>query len=133
MNKLTKEASSGILDIIDLAAKVTEPGPRPTPCSGYSEDAGVVRMRHPWSVYGVPVPDMEKAMDRLRRELGKKGWKIVKDGRDSSKAKSPQIVADRKNGMFSVDIRLHDEREHSGSTSLIEVTVVSDCFRRPKD
>ncbi|MFG2098169.1 hypothetical protein [Streptomyces sp. NPDC048612] len=123
----TSRTSSEILKIIDLNGKVTKPGPLPAPCSGYSGKA--YRTSHPWSVYDVPVPRMREAMDRLRRDLPKKGWKIVKDGPDRSPSKSPEIVANSKGDEFSVNIRLLAERDDSPHTSLIEVTVESACFR----
>ncbi|WAP58656.1 hypothetical protein [Streptomyces sp. S465] len=130
MERKTEEMSSRILDIIDLKkAKVTEPGPGTLPCSGYPEGAGVQRMHHPWSVYDVPFDDLSHGFDRLRAELPKHDWEIVKDGPDGSPAKTPQIVANFTRDHFSADIRLLDQRKHPDATSLIEVTVVSDCFR----
>ncbi|MFI7311139.1 hypothetical protein [Streptomyces hygroscopicus] len=133
MEKKTEEMSSGILDIIALKkAKVTEPGPDTLRCSAYPDDAGVHRMHHPWSVYDVPFEDLSRGFERLRAELPRHGWKIVKDGPDGSPAKTPQIVANSTRDHFSADIRLLDQRKHPDKTSLIEVTVVSDCFRDKK-
>ncbi|WP_211124506.1 hypothetical protein [Streptomyces yatensis] len=130
MEKKTEKMSSMILDIIDLKkAKVTEPGPGALPCSKYPDDAGVQRMHHPWSVYDVPFDDLSRSFERLRTELPQHDWKIVKDGPDGSPAKTPQIVANSTRDHFSADIRLLDQRRHPDKTSLIAVTVVSDCFR----
>lgn len=68
-------------------------------------------------------------MDRLRTELPKAGWKIVKDGVDGTSAKSPQIVAESKGNGFAADIRLKDRRKYSGAPSLIMITVESACYR----
>ena len=68
-------------------------------------------------------------MDRLRKQLPAKGWKIVKDGPDKSQAKLPQIVANSPDGHMSADLRLWIEPAGSKRSSMIEVTVVSDCFR----
>lgn len=68
-------------------------------------------------------------MDRLRKELPVKGWKIVKGGPDDSRAKSPQIVADSGDGNVSADLRLRITAPGSEYDSAIEVTVVSSCFR----
>ncbi|MFC0599712.1 hypothetical protein [Streptomyces palmae] len=130
MSQETQKVSSGILDILSLKkGKVTEPGPGTLPCSGYSGGEEVRRMHHPWSVYDVPVEDLYEAMDRLRSELPKNGWKIIKDEPDRSRAKTPQIVANYTRGNFSADIRLLDQRKYRDKESLIMVTVVSDCFR----
>ncbi|MER0480794.1 hypothetical protein ABR737_21025 [Streptomyces sp. Edi2] len=126
----TKRASSEILGLIALKGKLAESGPFTMPCSGYS--GGVYRDHHPWSLYDVPIDDMKEAMDRLRKGLPRKGWKIVKDGFDGSPSKAPQIVANSKGEEFSVDIRLHDQRKYGKDPSFIEVTLESACFKTEK-
>jgi len=123
------KASSQILEILALKGKVTDTGAMTTRCTDYDSDEEVYRARHPWSVYQVPFADLEKAMSRLRDELPKKGWKVVKDGVDDSPAKSPQIVAESNGQEFAVDVRLLDERKYGDDPSLIEVTVESACYR----
>ena len=124
----TEKKSSEILEILNLKGKVTEPGAGSVSCSDSSAE-NTYRARHPWSIYDVPVEEMKKAMDRLRKDLPEKGWKIVKDGHDDSQAQSPQIIANSSKGRFSVDIRLQDRRTRSDDPSIIEVTVVSGCYR----
>ncbi|MET8724409.1 MULTISPECIES: hypothetical protein [Streptomyces] len=124
-----ERASSEILDILAVKGKVTQSGAVPTPCTAYPEEDAVHRMRHPWSVYDVPGADLEQAMDRVRAQLPAKGWKIVKDGPDKSRAKLPQIVANSADGHLSADLRLWLEPADAKRSSMIEVTVVSDCFR----
>lgn len=124
-----EQASSRILEIMELKGKVTDTGAMTVRCADYDPGEEVYRARHPWSVYQVPVSDMEKAMDRLRDGLPKKGWKIVKDGVDDSPAKSPQIVAESKGQEYAVDVRLLDERKYGDDPSFIEVTVQSACYR----
>ncbi|WP_274030346.1 hypothetical protein [Streptomyces sp. MMBL 11-1] len=117
-----EKVSSSILEILSLKAKMTEAGAMISPCEG-----GTYRAHHPWGVYGPPVKDLEGAMDRLRSQLPEKGWKIVKDGPDDSRGKSPQIIADSTDGKFSVDARLHGGP--SDDPAQLEVTVQSTCFR----
>ncbi|MGW7359173.1 hypothetical protein ACWGI0_21725 [Streptomyces sp. NPDC054802] len=124
-----EKTSSRILEILALKGKVTESGAMTSPCSGYETDGGVYRARHPWSVYQVPFADMQKSMDRLRGELPKDGWKIVKDGVDSSAARSPQIIAESKGREFAVDVRLHRASKEGNAPDLLEVTVESACYR----
>lgn len=125
-----EKVSSQIMDVMNLKGKVTESGAAILPCSGFDSSEGeVYRARHPWSLYGVPVMEMEKAMGRLREKLPESGWRIVRDGTDGSRAESAQIVADSKNEGFSVDIRLLAEPKGSEHESLIEVTVASSCYR----
>ncbi|MEH0546250.1 hypothetical protein QA802_25210 [Streptomyces sp. B21-105] len=124
-----EQESSRILEIMALKGKVTNTGAVTTPCANYDSSENVYRARHPWSVYQVPVAEMERAMDRLRAGLPEKGWTIVKDGVDGSVGKSPQIVAESKGKKFAVDVRLLDERKHGDDPSLVEVTVESACYR----
>ncbi|WP_326735537.1 hypothetical protein [Streptomyces sp. NBC_01022] len=126
-----ERTSSRILEMLDLKGTVTEPGAMTLPCSGYDSAEEVYRARHPWSVYEAPFADMQKAMNRLRAELPKGGWKIVKDGPDRSQGKSPQIVAESEGREFAVDVRLHKEVKAENSPPMLEVTVESRCYRSP--
>ncbi|MFF9316919.1 hypothetical protein ACF1BP_02465 [Streptomyces sp. NPDC014735] len=124
-----EQTSSRVLEMLALKGKVTESGATTARCSGYDADEQVYRARHPWSVYEAPFSDMQKAMDRLRSELPRSGWRIVKDGVDSSTAKSPQIVAESKGRDFSLDVRLHRASKVGNAPDLLEVTVESACYR----
>ncbi|WP_434595682.1 hypothetical protein [Streptomyces sp. A5-4] len=128
MQEEVEKRSNRILEMIKLEGKSTQSGATLLPCSGYAPEEKTQRARHPWSIYDVPVEDMEKAMDRMRTALPKNGWKIVKDGPDESLAKTPTIIADSDDGKFSVKLRLMDERKHK-ETSLIAITVTSSCFQ----
>ncbi|SCF95169.1 hypothetical protein [Streptomyces sp. Ncost-T10-10d] len=124
-----ERTSSRILEILDIKGKVTETGAMTSHCSGYDSDEEIYRARHPWSIYKAPYADTQRGMDRLRVELPKDGWKIVQDGVDGSKAKSPQIVAESKGGEFAVDVRLHKASKVGNAPDLLEVTVESACYR----
>ncbi|MEV8423488.1 hypothetical protein [Streptomyces niveus] len=124
-----EKTSSRILEMMALKGKVTNTGAMVSRCSDYEPEEEVYRARQPWSVYDLPVPELEKAMDRLRSELPKAGWKIVKDGVDNSVGKSPQIVAESKGRKLAVDIRLMDERKYGDDPSLIMVAVESACYK----
>ncbi|MFF0432998.1 hypothetical protein ACFYU9_12330 [Streptomyces sp. NPDC004327] len=127
----TEKASSRVLEMLGLKGKATEAGAQIAPCSGYAEDERVYRAHHPWSVYGVPFADMQKAMDRLRGELPRNGWRITKDGVDGSIAKSPQIVAESSGREFAVDVRLQKASPNeSNPRDFIEVTTESACFKK---
>ncbi|PSK72369.1 hypothetical protein C6W96_12140 [Streptomyces sp. CS149] len=117
-----EKVSSSILEILSLKAKITEAGAMISPCK-----EGTYRAHHPWGLSGPSAKELGDAMGRLRSQLSKKGWKIVKDGPDGSQVKSPQIVADSTDGKFSVDARFHDRR--SDDPAQLEVTVQSACFR----
>ena len=128
-----ESVSSRILKVIDLDGKVTEPGPGVSTCGDSSSDTHFT-IKHPWSVYDVPVKDMEAAMKRLKSGLPEEGWEVVSYGPDKSQARNLQLVADYKHGdkQFSVNIRLLDEGDgKSGQRSMINVSLVSACFQVP--
>ncbi|MFI0779048.1 hypothetical protein [Streptomyces sp. NPDC021212] len=129
-----KEASSEILEIIDLRGEVSEPGPGIAQCGGKDPEK-FYRVNHMWSLSGVPVPEMQRAMTRLKEGLPKKGWKIAKYGPDGSRSKSPELVAVSVPRQFSVNIHLYDESkktEPNAPKSLIYVFLTSDCFQVPE-
>lgn len=127
----TEAMSSQILDIIGIKGKVTEPGPGVTSCAGMDPQK-FFKVRHPWSLYGVPVPDLRNAMDRLKTELPRHNWKITSYGPDKSRAKSLTLYADSTKKKFTVQIKLLDRRGRSENPSGIMVTLVSGCFQVPK-
>ncbi|MEC4017134.1 hypothetical protein [Streptomyces sp. H27-D2] len=138
----TKKASSEIFDIIDLKGAVTKTGVALSSC-GELDSEHYFKISHPWSVYDVPVGDMKKAMERLKRELPKNGWKIARYAPDSSPSRSLELVADSTKKKFSVSVTLYDAAKASESTaeprtpsakkiSGIMVRVVSACYKVPK-
>ncbi|MFF8608967.1 hypothetical protein ACF06X_23840 [Streptomyces sp. NPDC015346] len=129
MQEGTQQTSSRLLDMTGLKGKVTKPAPGPLPCEGYEGD--VIQMIHPWSVYGLPFEELEKAYAAMRRTLPENGWKIVSDGPDTSNAKIPTIVADSPDGEYSAELRLMDNRNDpkTKTKAMLNVTVVSRCFQ----
>ena len=128
MQAETEKTSSRVLEMIGLKGEVTKGRATPLPCSGYDAEGEVQQNHHPWSVHGVPFADLEQAYARLRTTLPANGWKVVSDGPDKSKAKTPTLVADSPDGEFSAEVRLMDREGRPGSASLINVTVVSLCY-----
>ncbi|WP_244414035.1 hypothetical protein [Streptomyces hygroscopicus] len=129
-----REISSIVLDVIDLKGEVSKPRPGVSPCGDKGPDKFYV-IHHPWSLTGVPVEDMKKAMDRLKKNLPGKGWKIVSYGPDASPSKSLELVADSTEKKFSISIRLLDrtKRANPGSLeALISVDLTSACFQVPE-
>lgn len=126
--------SSEILNMLSLKGHVSKAGSSLVACSDHPRDQRVYRARHPWSITGPPITDLKKAFGRVRDELPRNHWKIVKEGHDDSVAKNLQVVANHKDKDFSVDIRLDDEEkfkpEDREGPSMIEVTVVSGCFKK---
>jgi hypothetical protein len=126
------KASSQILDIIALKAKTKDSMPFTLECSGYPEQSEVQRYRHTWSLWEAPDNDLTAAMGRLRTQLPRNGWEIVKDGIDDSRKGAPQIVVNSTDGEASADLRLRLVPPGGEYQSAIVVTVVSKCFRPEK-
>ncbi|MDQ0959769.1 hypothetical protein QFZ66_003647 [Streptomyces sp. B4I13] len=120
--------SSQIFDVMDIKIKVTEPGPNVQPCDTGDGDTGkLLRIRHPWSAYGVGNDVMEKGMANLRQGLPEQGWKIEKVGDDGSKNKNMQILAVHKKTFSQAEITWLKGLD--GHEPLIEVNLYSRCFR----
>ncbi|MEV6674970.1 hypothetical protein [Streptomyces sp. NPDC051162] len=124
-----RQLSSGILDAIAVKGDVTKPGPGVAVCGGKDSDY-FYKIHHPWSLRGVPVGDLKGAMERLKDDLPKRGWKVVKYGPDSSPSRSLELIADSTEKKFSVNVSL-DDRSGEGKDSQILVDLVSACFRVP--
>ncbi|MET3982197.1 hypothetical protein [Streptomyces sp. PvR034] len=123
-----ERASSKILDLLAVQGKTTRARATLLECSRYDPEENVHQAHHPWSVYDLPVEELQQAMDRVRKAFPANGWTIVEDGPDSSPAKTPTLTANSDDGKLSARIQLLDERAR-GETSVLTVTVVSTCFR----
>ncbi|SED94212.1 hypothetical protein SAMN05216483_4949 [Streptomyces sp. 2131.1] len=126
-----EQASSRILEIINVKGKATEPGALTMPCSDDDREEEPYYAYHPWSLYEAPFPELEKGMNRLRTGLPKDGWKITKDGMDGSIGNSPQIVAESEKRRVMVDIRLYKEVKSQKTPAMLSVTVQSRCYHLP--
>lgn len=120
--------SSRVLEMLRVKGQVTEPGPMTNFCETGGDDTPRYRVvAHPWSLYGVDNNALGKGMDRLADQLPKKGWKVVRQGPDSSKNRNLEIVA--------VHVTTHTHLEvtwmkgQDGHEPLISVDVTSRCFR----
>ncbi|MFF0507193.1 hypothetical protein ACFYUH_26820 [Streptomyces fimicarius] len=127
----TKEISSQILDVIAVKGKMSKSGPGVSTCEG-AERGKLFLMRHPWSLTGSSDAELMRAMTRLKEDLPKHGWKIVKYGRNSSKAKSLELTADHAEKKFAVNVELW-EKDSGGDTNdpTLLVNVVSACYQVP--
>lgn len=125
-----RQLSSGILDSIALKGEVTKSGPGVAVCGDKDSDY-FYKIHHPWSLRGMPIGDLKRAMERLKADLPKRGWKVVKYGPDSSPSKSLELIADSTEKKFSVNVSL-DDRSGENKESQILVDLVSACFRVPE-
>lgn len=121
-----EKVSSSIYDLIGVRGKTSDSRPGVTDCSG--KDAKTYfRIFHPWSFYPASESDLDVAMERLKMELPKRGWKIVEYGPDTSRNKNVNLTADndeKKVGVNIVQMAKNDPPK-------LSLTVVSGCYKVP--
>ncbi|MFD9882330.1 hypothetical protein ACFWZT_12800 [Streptomyces alboflavus] len=121
-----EKTSSGIYDLIGVKGRASDSQPGVMECAG--RDAKThFRVFHPWSFYPESAKDLDRALERLKSELPKHGWKIVKYGPDTSKNKNLKLVADNDERKASVDI----VKMAKNDPPKLSLTVVSGCYRVP--
>jgi hypothetical protein len=123
--------SSGVLDMMAVQGKVTEPGPGRTPCArddGQEAD-GLFRVRHPWSLYGLDRATLETAMENLREALPGHGWKVERVGEDASRNRNPELLAVHPRTRSQLEVTLLKGAD--GHEPLLEVSLYSRCFADP--
>ncbi|MET8378440.1 hypothetical protein [Streptomyces microflavus] len=128
----TKQISSQILDIMAVKGTMSKSGPGVSTCEG-ADRGKLFLMRHPWSLTGPSDAELMKAMTRLKEDLPKHGWKVVRYGPNSSKAKSLELTADHVEKKFAVKVEFWEENS-GGDTNdpTLLVNVVSACYQVPE-
>lgn len=124
--------SSRVLEWMALQGKVSEPGAAAGSCDAVDpEFSKYYTVNHPWSVYDVQKGSFAKAMENLREELPRNGWKITKDGKMKTKAGNPEIVAVHPKTHHTLAVQWLKNR--SGDLKeMISVDVDSRCYLAPK-
>ncbi|MFF9346954.1 hypothetical protein [Streptomyces sp. NPDC014734] len=121
-----EKLSSGIYDLIGVRGKASDSRPGVMNCS--DRDAKkYFRVFHPWSFHPESKGDLDVAMERLRTELPKNGWKITTYGPDTSKNKNMNLVADNEAKKAGVKII----KMAKGDPPMLSVDVVSGCYQVP--
>lgn len=119
-----KNVASRLFEMTGVKGKVTEPGPSISRCDDYGDD--LFSTSHPWSLYGLSNDQVDTGMQNLRKELGKNGWKITKDGRAPSKDQDPEIYAENPRDQFALHVTAY---KNGGDQTMLHFKVVSACFR----
>lgn len=88
-----EKVSSGIYALVTVKGKASDSLPGVLNCSD-KDPKTYFRILHPWSFYPASASDLDVAMERLKTELPKQGWKTVAYGPDSSKNKNIGLTAD---------------------------------------
>ncbi len=128
----TKKMSSQILDMMAVQGKSSQGGPGVMSCSGKDRDKFFI-MKHPWSLTGTSDDELAQAMARLKEELPKHGWKIVKYGPDTSPSKNLELTADHDEKKFGLNVSFW-KKDSGGDKNppALVVNVVSGCYEVPE-
>lgn len=121
-----EKVSSGIYDLIGVKGKTSDSRPGVTECPG-TDMKVYFRIFHPWSFYPASASDLELAMERLKTELPKRGWRIVEYGPDTSRNKNINLTADNDEKKVGVSIAQMVKND----PPKLSLTVVSGCYRVP--
>lgn len=121
-----KKTSSDIYDLIGVKGKASENYPGVTECAGKDRKTHF-RIYHPWSFHPASADDLDEAMERLKRELPKHGWKIVEYGPDTSRNRNINLTADNDKKKVSVNI----VKMAKGARPKLSLDLVSGCYKVP--
>jgi hypothetical protein len=121
-----EKVSSGIYDLSGVKGKASDSRPGVMDCPG-KDTKTYFRMFHPWAFYPTSASDLGEAMERLRTELPKHGWKIVEYGPDTSKNKNINLTADNDKKKASVNIVQRSKYD----PPMLDLTVVTGCYKVP--
>jgi hypothetical protein len=121
-----EKVSSGIYDLIGVKGKASDTQPGVMDCSG-KDTKTYFRVFHPWSFYPASASDLAVAMERLKTELPKNGWKIVDYGPDTSKNKNITLTADNDKAKVGV----HIVQMAKNDPPKLSLDLVSSCYKVP--
>ncbi|MFI1398998.1 hypothetical protein [Streptomyces sp. NPDC020681] len=85
---LVRSRSSIILDATGLKATATNGAPHATPCEEVEHG---YRIKHFWKIQGPSKPELSAALQRLKEELPKRGWKVYRFEQAKSKNRQMQL------------------------------------------
>lgn len=119
-----EKISSGVYNLIGVKGKASDSRPGVMECAG-KDTKTHFRIFHPWSFYPASVSDLDRAMERLRKELPKHGWKIVEYGPDNSRNKNIEMTADNEKKKVGANI----VKRSKNDPPKLSFTLVSGCYK----
>ncbi|OKK02946.1 hypothetical protein AMK26_24105 [Streptomyces sp. CB03234] len=126
------DISSRVLDWMGVEGTTSQSGATATHCDAVDPDLKThYRIYHPWGIHDLRKGTFEQAMQNLRVQLPKNGWKITKDGPAKTKAKDPQIIAVNTASHHTIAIEWLSNRAGT-LKDMISVDVTSRCYRAPE-
>ncbi|WP_236242274.1 hypothetical protein [Streptomyces sp. CC228A] len=123
-----EKASSEIYDLITVKGETSDSRAGVMDCAGKDREK-YFRVFHPWSFYPSSADQLDQAMEQLKQDLPKHGWKIVQYGPDRSRNKNLTLTADNDERKSSVKIT-QDAKNDRPKLSLM---LISGCYQIPAD
>ncbi|MEU2563460.1 hypothetical protein ABZ626_29570 [Streptomyces longispororuber] len=121
-----KRVSSDLYEMIGVKGKASDNFPGVTKCPG--KDAKThFRIYHPWSFTPAAASDIDKVLERLRRAMPERGWKIVEYGPDTSRNKNINLTADHDKKKVSVIVVKMDKDD----PPQLSLDLISGCYEVP--
>ncbi|MFE0699358.1 hypothetical protein [Streptomyces sp. NPDC058872] len=132
VNAETKKVSSEIYDLIGVQGSASKAGAGVQPCRGLDRER-FYKVFHPWSLTASTDEELARAMERLKVELPRHGWKIVGYGPDSSPSENLELTADHDERKFGVHVSFW-RKDSGGDTNppMLRIDVVSGCYQVPE-
>lgn len=121
-----EKVSSGLYDLIGVKGKASDGRSGVTECQGRDPDT-YFQVFHPWSFYPASPGQLDEAMERLKSELPRHGWKVVRYEPDTSQEKNLNLTADHMEKKYSVSI----VQLKKNDPPKLSLTVVSGCYKTP--
>lgn len=122
MEKLSGEIHA----VIGVDGKKSDSRPGVTDCAGKDRDK-YFRVFHSWSFYPASPGRLDEAMEHLKGELPKHGWRIVEYGPDTSKNKNLSLTADNNEKKSSVNV----SQRAKNDPPKLSLMLVSGCYEIP--
>ncbi|MBU7596600.1 hypothetical protein JGS22_002840 [Streptomyces sp. P38-E01] len=124
--------SSQLVRWMKVEGEVTEEGASETPCGVDGSNDQHFYSRHFWSIYDLTKGTLGEAMSELRDRFHGPEWELTKDGRDGSKANSPELRAINRSTGHKVFAVWRSNRS-GGNVDLINFIVESRCYEAPRE
>ncbi|AOT59133.1 hypothetical protein A4G23_01965 [Streptomyces rubrolavendulae] len=121
-----KEVSGEVHGLIGVKGRASDSSPGVSECAGKDREK-FFRVFHTWSFYPDSPGQLGEAMERLKEELPKNGWKIVEYGPDTSKNKNLSLTADHDGKKTSVNV----SQRAKNDPPKLSLMLVSGCYETP--
>ncbi|URN15571.1 MULTISPECIES: hypothetical protein [Streptomyces] len=121
-----KKLSSQIYDLVGVKGKASDTSPGTMDCAGRGREK-YFRIFHSWSFYPASPSQLDEAMERLKAELPKNGWKISEYGPDTSKNKNLSLTAENDAKKTSVNV----SQRAKNDPPKLSLMLVSGCYEVP--